>query len=71
METPEITEALDQMEQKLIDKLAYHVRSGHGNEMVKYSQTLVNIAMYRRLKTGLKVRVRSDGSVDIAGINQS
>lgn len=39
----------------------------NGCDTEKTARTLVSIAMYRRLVAGDKMRVRSDGMVDLAG----
>lgn len=45
---------LDQMERRLVENLEYSVRNGYYGDAEKRSRILVNIAMYRRLKAGLK-----------------
>lgn len=59
-------EKLDKMEQKLIQSLEHKIRNGYYGDAEKATQTLVNIAMYRRLAAGDKMRVRSDGTADLA-----
>lgn len=57
---------LDEMEQELIEKMGHKVRNGYFSDAEKASRTLVNIAMYRRLRAGDRMRLRSDGTVDLA-----
>ncbi len=63
----ETKDNLDEMEQKLIKKMRSQVQNGYYTDASNVSQTLVNIAMYRRLVAGDKMRVRSDGTVDLPG----
>jgi len=48
----ETIEKLDAMEEKLLAKLDYQTRNGYYSDSANTSQTLVNIATYRRLPGG-------------------
>ena len=58
----ETMEKLDQMEQKLIAELDRKIKNGWYNDAQSCSQNLVNIATYRRLVSGDKMRPRLDGT---------
>lgn len=59
------TDKLDEMEQKLIKKMQSQVQNGYYTDASNVSQTLVNIATYRRLAAGDKMRARPGGTADM------
>lgn len=58
---------LDKMEQKLLESLERWVQSGSYVDAEKASRVLVNIATYRKLAAGDKMRGRPDGTADLSG----
>ncbi len=57
-------ETLDALEALAAEKLDGLLESGYFAEQV--AKILANFALYRRLGSGSKMRVRPDGSADIA-----